>query len=150
MFVGEPGNRTSGIVIVQFVPAGTHIRRQLPDPVQRRPVRGPLRVTAGHMDDVQFSLDPGRDPGRAPHQRPAGRPAGDGHHDPLTGLPHCLGLVPPEMLAQFLLGLIREEAQRQLPQGDQVACLEEVTESLRDPLFRVDVPVQHPAAQLLW
>jgi hypothetical protein len=54
------------------------------------------------------------------------------------------------MLAEFLFGLIREETQRQLPQRDQVAGLEEVTQGLGDPLFRVDVPVQHPAAQLFW
>ena len=58
MLVGEPGDRASKVVIVQFVPAGTHVRCQLRYPVQLRPARGPLRVTAGYMTDVEFPFDP--------------------------------------------------------------------------------------------
>ena len=101
------------------------------------------------MNDVEFCLEPGCHPGRPAQQRIGSRSRGDGHHDAFTGLPHHVGLVPPQMLQEFLVGLVGQEPQRQLPQGDQVVGAEEVGKGLGDLLLRVDVAVQHPAAQLL-
>ena len=54
----------------------------------------------------------------------------------------------PEVLEELLLGLVGQEAQGQLPERDQVVGAEVVGERLGDPLGRVDVAVDHPAAEL--
>jgi hypothetical protein len=53
------------------------------------------------------------------------------------------------VLEEFLVRLVGHEPQREFPQGDQVVGAEEVGEGLADLFLRVDVAVQHPAAQLL-
>src|SRR5262249_7437130 len=110
---------------------------------------GVARAAGGpgaNVNAVGPPLAPGRDTGRPPQQRvgPLGR--GDGDQDALGGLPYGRGLVLPEILTEVFLALIGEEPQRQLPESDQVVGPAEVAERLRDPLLRVDVAVQHPAA----
>ena len=55
-----------------------------------------------------------------------------------------------EVFEEFLIGLVGQEPQRQFAERDQVVGAEEVREGLRDPFLRVDVAVEHPAAQLQW
>jgi hypothetical protein len=57
--------------------------------------------------------------------------------------------VPPEVLEEFFVRFVGNEPQRQFPQGNEVVGAEEVSEGLGNLLLRVDVAVQHPAAQLL-
>jgi hypothetical protein len=107
------------------------------------------------VNHIEFPLDAQRDAGGAPQLHVGPRRRRDGRHDALGRLPQHLrrngvdGMVPPEVLQEFLVGLVGHEPQRQLPQRDQVVGAEEVREGLGDLFLRVDVAVQHPAPQLL-
>ena len=101
------------------------------------------------MDDVEFSLEPGGHPGRPAQQAIGPGHRGDGHHDAFARLPHDARLVPPQVLEQLLVRFVGQEPQRQLPQGDQVIGAEEAGKRSRGPFLRIDVAVQHAAAQLL-
>src|SRR5580704_13344664 len=105
-------------------------------------------IAAGHVEDVEFSLEPGGHPGRPPQQAVGPGDPGDGHHDALARLPHDLGVVPAQVLQQVLVGLVGQEPQRELAQGGQVVDAEEVGQGQRDPLLRIDVAVQHAASEL--
>ena len=156
----EAGDGPGGIVVLYLVPAGTQVRGQLPQLLDGlvipRPGRrggkggkgGKGRVAGGDVDDVEFSLEPGCHPGRPPQQAVGPWHGGDGHHDAFTRLPHDVGLVPPQVLEQLFVRLVGQEPQRQLRQGDQVIGTEEVGQGARGPFLRVDVAVQHAAAQL--
>jgi hypothetical protein len=149
MLLGETGDGPGRVVVLQLVPAGPDVRRQLLELLDRRTVPGARPVAGGDVDHVEFAFEPGGHPGRPPQQGvgPGGR--GDGHHDALTGLPHDAGFVPPQVLKEFVVRLVGEEPQRQLPQGGQVVGAEEVGQGLGDLGLRVDVAVQHSAAELL-
>ncbi len=137
------------IVVFYLVPAGTEVGSQLSQPVDRPAVPGRAGVADDDVDYVEFPLDPGCDACCAPQQHVGPRFGGDGRHDALGRLPQDLRLVPPEVLEEFFIRLVGNEPQRQLPQGDQVVSAEEVSQGLGDLFLRVDVAVEHPAAQLL-
>jgi hypothetical protein len=101
------------------------------------------------VQDVELAPEPGGHPGRPPDQSVGPRSGADGDHDAFTGLPHGVRLVLPQMLQQFLVGLVGQEAQRQFPQRGQVVGAEELGQGQRDPFLRVDVAVQHAPAELL-
>ena len=124
MLLREGGDGPGGIVTLYLVPAGTDIGCQFSQLLDQPAIRRAGGVAAGHVEDVEFSPEPGGHPGRAPW--PAVRPGnpGDGHHDALAGLPHDLGVVPPQVLPQVLVGLVSQEPQRELPQGGQVVDAE--------------------------
>jgi hypothetical protein len=112
-------------------------------------VTGAGGVAAGDVEDVEFSPEPGGHPGRPPDQGVGPRNRADRDHDPFAGLPHRVRLVPAQVVHQFLVGLVGQEPQRKLPQRGQVVGTEEVGQGPGDPFLRVDVPVQHAAAELL-
>src|SRR5580700_10934555 len=149
MLLREGGDGPGGVIALYFVPAGADIGRQIPQLLDGPVIPRAGGVAAGHMDDVEFSLEPGGHPRRPPYQPVGPGNRGDGHHDALARLPHDLGVVPPQVLQQVLVGLVGQEPQRELPQGGQIVDAEEVGQGQRDPLLRIDVAVQHAASELL-
>ena len=73
------------------------------------------------MDDVKLPLEPGRHPGGPAQQRVGPGRRRDGNLDALGRLPDARRLMPPEVLEKLLVRLVRQEAQRQVAQGDQAA-----------------------------
>jgi hypothetical protein len=58
-------------------------------------------------------------------------------------------VTPTRMLEELLFSLVGQKAQGKLSERHQVVFPKEVSQGLRDLLRWVDIPVQHPAAELL-
>src|ERR1700733_3117514 len=84
----EAGDGPGGIVVLNLVPAGAHVRGQLLELLHGPVIPRPGRVAGGDVDDVASSLDPRCPPGPPPQQAIGSRHSGDRHHDALTRLPH--------------------------------------------------------------
>jgi hypothetical protein len=149
MLLREGGDGPGGILARYLVPAGADVGGQLLQLLDGPAIPRAGGVAAGHVEDVEFSLEPGGHPGRPAQQAAGPGSRGDGHHDALASLPHDLGVVPPQVLQQVLVGLVGQEPQGELPQGGQVVDAEEVGQGQRDPFLRIDVSVQHAAPELL-
>src|ERR1700689_3505782 len=79
---GEAGDGPGRVIVLQLVPAGADVRGQLLEPGDGLVVIGTGsrgRVAGGDVDDVEFSLEPGRHPGGSPEQPLGGGYRGGGH-----------------------------------------------------------------------
>ena len=101
-----------------------------------------------HGDEI--ALDPGRDAGGPPDDRCVSRGSGNRHHDPLGGLPYFASrTLGTEVLEQLLFGSVRDESERQLPEGHKVLRPEEAGERGRNLRLGIDVAVEHAPAELV-
>ena len=66
MLLREGGDGPGGIIAVYLVPAGTDIGCQLAQLLDGPVILRAGGVAAGHVEDVEFSLEPGGHPGRPP------------------------------------------------------------------------------------
>jgi hypothetical protein len=66
MLLREGGDGPGGVIALYFVPAGADIGRQFPQLLDGAVIPRAAGVAAGHVDDVEFCLEPGGHPGRPP------------------------------------------------------------------------------------
>ena|ERR1017187_10244920 len=112
------------------MPPGSKIGCERPQLLDSAPAGGAAGVARCDVKHVEFSFDSGGDASGAPQQSVGAGCCGHSGQNPLCGVPDGPGLVPPQVLDQFVVGLVGEEPERELSQGDEVVAPEEVRERL--------------------